>query len=131
MPRYGHRSDPQMHVADSVMTASVGSRIFGSSRSTTRTSPAEYITTPRTSHVLSVQVVAYRSTCHLGSRLRNRLAVCLEGDTVWLRPAADPGVERVDRRDLVVGELKIKDGEVLGDPSRFGRLRDGRAAFLQ
>src|SRR6478736_9915816 len=53
MPRYGHRSDPQMHVADSVMIASVDSRIFGSSRFTTRTSPGEYITTPRTSHVLS------------------------------------------------------------------------------
>src|SRR5919106_1899978 len=53
IPRYGHRSDPQMHVADSLMIASVGSMIFGSSRFTTRTSPGEYITTPRTYHVLS------------------------------------------------------------------------------
>src|SRR4051812_39580679 len=42
-----------MHVAASLMMASVGSIILGSSRFTTRTSPAEYITTPRTSHVLS------------------------------------------------------------------------------
>ncbi|TDO51720.1 hypothetical protein EV643_103459 [Kribbella sp. VKM Ac-2527] len=38
-PRYGHRSLPQMQVADSRMMASVGSRIFGSSRSSTRTFP--------------------------------------------------------------------------------------------
>ena len=38
MPRYGHRSDPQMHVADSLMTASVGSTIVGAARSSKRTS---------------------------------------------------------------------------------------------
>src|SRR4051794_14033513 len=47
IPRYGHRSDPQTHVAVSRMTASVGSVILGSSRSSTRTSPAAYMTTPR------------------------------------------------------------------------------------
>jgi hypothetical protein len=38
LPRYGHRSDPQMQVAVMRMMASVGSIIFGSSRSTERMS---------------------------------------------------------------------------------------------
>src|SRR5439155_6670491 len=37
-PRYGHRSDPQMQVADSLMTGSVGSTIVGAARSSKRTS---------------------------------------------------------------------------------------------
>src|SRR5215207_7168244 len=53
IPRYGHRSDPQMQVAVRRTTASVGSIIFGSSRSSTRTSPALYITTPRIRLLLS------------------------------------------------------------------------------
>src|SRR5215204_3615384 len=36
-----------MQVADNRMIASVGSMILGSSRSSTRTSPGPYITTPR------------------------------------------------------------------------------------
>jgi hypothetical protein len=36
---YDHRSEPQTQVADSRMIASVGARILGSSRSSTRTSP--------------------------------------------------------------------------------------------
>jgi hypothetical protein len=47
IPRYGHRSEPQTQVADSRMIASVGVRILGSSRSSTRTSPGAYITAPR------------------------------------------------------------------------------------
>ena len=46
-PRYGHRSDPQMHVAGKRMIASVASTIRGSLRSSTRTSPGPYITAPR------------------------------------------------------------------------------------
>src|SRR5437773_163706 len=46
MPRYGQRSEPQMHEAGSPMIASVGSTIFGSSRSSKRTSPGPYITVP-------------------------------------------------------------------------------------
>src|SRR4051795_6716272 len=46
-PRYGHRSLPQMQVTVSRMIASVGSTILGSSRSSTRTSPRPYMTTPR------------------------------------------------------------------------------------
>ena len=37
-PRYGHRSDPHTQVAEIRMMASVGSTIFGSSRSSKRTS---------------------------------------------------------------------------------------------
>ena len=51
-PRYGHRSEPQMQVAVRRMTASVGSTIFGSSRSSTRTSPGACMTTPRMTSVL-------------------------------------------------------------------------------
>ncbi|BCI56073.1 hypothetical protein NIIDNTM18_53510 [Mycolicibacterium litorale] len=36
-----------MQAADTLMTASVGSTIFGSSRSSTRMSPGAYMTTPR------------------------------------------------------------------------------------
>lgn len=38
MPRYDHKSDPHTHVADILMTASVGLMIFGTSRSSKRTS---------------------------------------------------------------------------------------------
>src|SRR5437899_7310083 len=38
MPRYGHRSDTQTHVAEILMMASVGLTIFGVSRSSKRTS---------------------------------------------------------------------------------------------
>ena len=47
MPRYGHRSDPQTHVAAMRITASVGLLIFGSSRSSNRMSPGPYKTVPR------------------------------------------------------------------------------------
>ena len=47
MPRYGHKSEPQTQTAAARMMASVGSRMVGFSRSSTRTSPGAYITTPR------------------------------------------------------------------------------------
>src|SRR5215831_14077681 len=47
MPRYGHRSDPHTHVAEVLMMASVGLMIFGSSRSSNRTSRGPYKTVPR------------------------------------------------------------------------------------
>src|SRR3954468_23708566 len=46
MPRYGQRSEPHTHVADMRMMTSVGSTIFGSSRSTKRTSRGPYSTAP-------------------------------------------------------------------------------------
>ena len=45
-PRKGHRSDPQMQVADSRMMASVGRSIFGSGTSSQRTSRAPYRIVP-------------------------------------------------------------------------------------
>src|SRR5215212_8903587 len=63
-PRYGHRSDPQMQVAVRRTTASVGSIIFGSSRSSTRTSPAVYITTPRIRLLLSNRPFCSRCLPH-------------------------------------------------------------------
>ncbi len=46
-PRYGHKSDPQMHDADKLMTASLGFSMVGSGRSSTRTSPGAYIIVAR------------------------------------------------------------------------------------
>src|SRR5437899_7392114 len=47
MPRYGHKSDPQTHAAETLMRASVGLMIFGMSRSSKRTSRGPYKTAPR------------------------------------------------------------------------------------
>src|SRR4051812_7530392 len=57
MPRYGHRSEPHTQAADSRMSASVGARIRGSSRSSTRTSPGAWSTTPRMLDVPSDRLV--------------------------------------------------------------------------
>src|SRR5215213_6304364 len=46
-PRYGHRSYPQMHDTDKLMTASVRLWMVGSGRSSTRTSPGAYIIVAR------------------------------------------------------------------------------------
>src|SRR5712671_4812618 len=47
MPRKSHRSDPHTQVAEIRMIASVGCSIFGSSRSSKRTSPGAWMTAPR------------------------------------------------------------------------------------
>jgi hypothetical protein len=52
IPRYGHKSDPQMQVAESRKMASVGSTIFGVASSSRRTSRAPYRTAAFMSHVL-------------------------------------------------------------------------------
>jgi hypothetical protein len=46
-PRQGHRSEPHTQVTAVRMIASVGWRIFGSSRVSKRTSPGAWITAPR------------------------------------------------------------------------------------
>src|SRR3954471_13168197 len=51
MPRYGQRSDPQMHVTGRLMMASVGSTIVGSARSSKRMSRAPYNTVACISHL--------------------------------------------------------------------------------
>src|SRR2546429_9948364 len=52
MPRYGHKSDPQTHADEILMTASVGLMIFGTSRSSKRTSRVPYRTAPRMIYLL-------------------------------------------------------------------------------
>ena len=47
MPRYGHRSEPQMQATSILRIASVGSTMRGTSRSSTVTSPGACMTTPR------------------------------------------------------------------------------------
>jgi hypothetical protein len=70
-------------------------------------------------------------------RARRRPLVVL--DLVWVRrgaharglgAAADTGVERVDRGDLVRAELKVEDVDVLRDPVRLYRLRDRAEAMF-
>src|SRR5579863_8638249 len=64
-------------------------------------------------------------------RLRNRPTVVLEGDGVGLWPAANSGVERVDRDHVFPSELEVEDVEVLGDACRLGRFRNRSTAALQ
>src|SRR5207253_1558940 len=52
MPRYGHKSDPHTHADEILMTASVGLMIFGTSRSSKRTSRGPYRTAPRMIYLL-------------------------------------------------------------------------------
>src|SRR5437763_948914 len=54
--------------------------------------------------------------------LRDRHAESLERDRVGLRAAAAAGVQRVDRGELVVGQLEVEDADVLGDAVRLGGL---------
>src|SRR5438046_10750004 len=69
MPRYGHKSDPHTHADEILMTASVGLTIFGTSRSSKRTSRGPYKTAPRMIHLLiSISLcsdVSVRCTHHL------------------------------------------------------------------
>jgi hypothetical protein len=55
----------------------------------------------------------------------------MKGDAAGIRPAADSGIERVDRRHLLWRELEVEDGEVLGDAGGLDRLRDRRPLLLQ
>src|SRR5438132_1164677 len=59
----------------------------------------------------------------LSSRLGNGSAEGLEGDAVWLRPAAYARVQCVDFGKLRGCELEVEDVEVLRDP--FGPYRLG------
>ena len=67
----------------------------------------------------------------LGSVLGDWAAEVLEGDGFGFGAAALLGVQGVDGRQLVGGELEVEDVDVLRDPVRLGRLRDDRAALLQ
>src|SRR4051812_19769598 len=55
-------------------------------------------------------------------RLRDRHADRLERHRLGLGAAAPAGVQRVDRGELVAGQLEVEDVDVLGDAVRLGRL---------
>src|SRR5207302_6000877 len=82
MPRYGHKSDPQTHADEILMTASVGLMIFGTSRSSKRTSRGPYRTAPRIVFLLPFRVWATlrcllqhsASACGVATIHRERLA---------------------------------------------------------
>ena len=92
-PRYGQRSDPQTHVAAIRITASVGSMIFGSSRSSNRMSPGPYKTVPLIRNLLLLNDChsAVRSQCVSHHVARPGTAQPQDGRSDFLRPpgAAD------------------------------------------
>src|SRR4051794_26447278 len=61
----------------------------------------------------------------------DRSSEAFEGDGLGLGAAAPPGVERVDRGELVASQLEVEDVDVLGDPPGLGRLRNDGATLLQ
>src|SRR3954471_2014798 len=100
-----------MQVADSRMTASVGWMIRGSSRSSTRTSPAVCMTTPRMSVVLLC--------CCSGGRDR-RATPAGEGDG-RRRDEGHGGDDGPDRRGTDGTELRVQCEA--GDPGAGRRPR--------
>jgi hypothetical protein len=67
---------------------------------------------------------------HRSAFLRDLAAEGLKGDRVRLGAPAYARVEGVDGGQFVRGEVEAEDVEVLGDPARFGRLRDRGAPLL-
>src|SRR3954447_3461368 len=55
----------------------------------------------------------------------------LERDGMRLRATTLAGVESVDGREFVGGQLEVEHVEVLSDAVGLGRLRDDRTALLQ
>src|SRR4030081_3676240 len=62
MPRYGHKSDPHTHADEILMTASVGLMIFGTSRSSKRTSRGPYRTAPCMIYLLLFRFLSFSSS---------------------------------------------------------------------
>ena len=71
------------------------------------------------------------ATRRAGSGFGHGPAEVLQGDVGRLPAAALVGVEAVDGGQVVLGQFRVEDVEVLGDAVRLGRLGDDRAAFLQ
>jgi glucose/arabinose dehydrogenase len=78
-PRYGHRSDPQMQLAESRMIASVGATMVGSGRSSKRTSPGPYRTVPFMTH--SPRGFTYRIHARAGDAERQVAGVVIPPGT--------------------------------------------------
>src|SRR5919204_4527815 len=115
MPRYGQRSEPHTHAAATLMTASVGSTIVGSSRSSTRTSRGPY------------RMAAFigRSPCPRGGRSaldRRGLPVLLVGDL----GAPGHGVPLLAR--LLEREVRHEAGRRGAVPVVLARLEEDAVA---
>src|SRR6266705_7224634 len=100
MPRYGHKSDPQTHADEILMTASVGLMIFGTSRSSKRTSRGPYRTAPRMIYLLiSISLcflISVRYTRH-PPRVRARSRSLHQGCKATEQQRQLPQADRVDR----------------------------------
>src|SRR3989442_1015145 len=99
MPRYGHKSDPPTHADEILMTASVGLMIFGTSRSSKRTSRGPYRTAPRMIYLrISISLVsssacgvpAIDGECMTNYEIRARAAKPQNSRGNLLRPAKSP-----------------------------------------
>src|SRR5216684_9137417 len=99
MPRYGHKSDPQTHADEILMTASVELMIFGTSRSSKRTSRGPYRTAPRifiSSFRFSRLVVSVRCSHHR-PRVRYQSRNSRQGCKAREQQTQLPQADRVDR----------------------------------
>src|SRR4030081_454712 len=99
MPRYGHKSDPHTHADEILITASVGLMIFGTSRSSKRTSRGPYRTAPRMIFSLFrflCFVVSVRYTRH-PPRVRARLRSLHQGCKATEQHRQPPPADQVDR----------------------------------
>src|SRR6266576_6403706 len=95
MPRYGHKSDPHTHADEILMTASVGLMIFGTSRSSKRTSRGPYRTAPRMIYLL-FDSLSVRCSRH-PPRVRDRSRSLHQGCKAREQQTQLPQADRVDR----------------------------------
>src|SRR5882762_5582754 len=116
MPRYGHKSDPHTHADEILMTASVGLMIFGTSRSSKRTSRGPYRTAPRMIISLFRFLSVSLSACGISAIHRE----CVPDHEACTR-AAKPQ----NRRGNLLRPTKSTDGLFLSDVFHgFGFLGD-------
>src|SRR5215210_1571102 len=120
IPRYGHRSEPHTHAAETLMIASVGSTSRGSSRSSTRTSPGPYIIAPRTPRSFPPGRVAGLVAVHRiprRDRVRGALGVVVARQPTWPWLAAWARSAHAGRR--------CEHGARVEQPFRVDRGLDG------
>src|SRR4051812_40022584 len=111
MPRYGHRSDPQIQVADRLMTTSVGSTIVGSATSSKRTSRGPCNTVPCICHS-PLNASCASTTAHLLPSLTLPCSVLLVADV--LEP-----VHRLALELLLHGDVRHRRGRRRAVPVLF------------
>src|SRR4051812_43200454 len=100
-----------MHVADNRMMASVGSTIFGSSRSSTRTSPGPCITTPRMIFSAVRCLPCCRSVARGGVNLGDVRVDRAVGAGDHVQAALDVAEDDDARRRDGLAVLAVVDGE--------------------